>query len=167
MNQIQKHEEYRLFVEDTARFSDRRQMVSNVYVAVNSALVAGVVIVIGDAINGALWLLLIALLLLGAGIIVCVIWRCLIIRYKATIRFRCKLLMEMEKDLKDDSYQVITRIEKEKELEETSFSDIEAKLPWVFITVYSFLFMGILVGVCLRGHALLIQALCTLCGQLQ
>jgi len=35
---MDKFEEYKLFVEDTARFTDRRQTVNNIYVAVNSII---------------------------------------------------------------------------------------------------------------------------------
>ena len=38
MSEFNKFEEYKLFVEDTARLSDRRQTISNIYVTVNSIL---------------------------------------------------------------------------------------------------------------------------------
>ena len=39
---MDKFEEYKLFVEDTARFTDRRQTVSNIYVAVNSIILSAI-----------------------------------------------------------------------------------------------------------------------------
>ena len=38
MAEFDKFEEYKLFVDDTARFTERRQTVSNIYVGVNSLL---------------------------------------------------------------------------------------------------------------------------------
>ena len=49
MSDVNKFEEYKLFVEDTARFTDRRQMVTNIYVAVNTILLSAVALLVKDA----------------------------------------------------------------------------------------------------------------------
>lgn len=46
---MNKFEEYKLFVEDTAKFSERRQTVNNTYVAVNSILLSAVSFLVKDA----------------------------------------------------------------------------------------------------------------------
>jgi len=75
MPEFSKFEEYKLFVEDTGRFSERRQTISNIYVAVNSLLLIAVgLLVKGSASRGA-WILLLPLPLLVAGIFVCLWWR--------------------------------------------------------------------------------------------
>jgi hypothetical protein len=41
-------EEYKLFVEDTARFTERRQTVNNTYVAVNSIILSAIALLVKD-----------------------------------------------------------------------------------------------------------------------
>jgi hypothetical protein len=41
MSAFDKFEEYKLFIEDTARFSERRQTVTKTYITVNSAILGG------------------------------------------------------------------------------------------------------------------------------
>jgi len=49
MAEFEKFEEYKLFVDDTARLSDRRQSVSNIYVAVISILLAAIGLLIKES----------------------------------------------------------------------------------------------------------------------
>ena len=53
---MNKFEEYRVYVEDTARFSDRRQTAGNAMVAVNALLVAGVGALVVEANHGGWWM---------------------------------------------------------------------------------------------------------------
>jgi hypothetical protein len=48
-------EEYNLYVEDTSRLSDRRQMISNIYTTVNSILLVAVGLLIKDLRLGYNW----------------------------------------------------------------------------------------------------------------
>ncbi len=153
-----KFEEYKLFVEDTARFSDRRQSVSNFMVAVNGLLVGAVALIITNSDRRALYLFPVAVLLLGAGIAVCCAWLKLIRRYKEMIDFRCKQLEAIESQIAD-SDRMYGKIRKK--FGGTNFSDLEQRLPWIFIVLYSLLLIGIVFGVGLLlgytriGHVLL------------
>ena len=49
MGQFSKFEEYKLFVDDTARFTDRRLSVTNIFVAINSILLSAVALLVKDA----------------------------------------------------------------------------------------------------------------------
>ena len=143
-----KFQEYKLFVEDTARFSDRRQMASNVMVAVNALLVAGVGTLVAKAADGAWWLLLVAALLLVAGILVCVIWFALIRRYEEMIKLRVGELKQME-CLMDGSHEWHHLME-ELYKKGLSFSGIQQWLPCVFIGLY---LAFIVAGAYLLGHS--------------
>ena len=52
MGKVDTFEEYKLFVDDTARLSDRRQTVTNTYIAVNSLLLGAISFLIRDAAGG-------------------------------------------------------------------------------------------------------------------
>jgi hypothetical protein len=70
MGDFEKFEEYKLFVDDTARFTGRRQTVSNLYITVNSLLIAAIGLLIKDLGARCLWTLVLPLPLITAGIAV-------------------------------------------------------------------------------------------------
>jgi hypothetical protein len=75
---VNRFEEYKLFVEDTARFTDRRQTANNIYVAANSAVLAAAALLVKDAGLLPFWRTLTLVLVLAAGIVICVQWAGLI-----------------------------------------------------------------------------------------
>lgn len=153
-------DEYRLFIEDTAQFSERRQKISNTYIAVNSLLLTAIGLLIKDSIAQSSLKFLLPLPLVVAGIGVCLWWRQLIRKYKELVGLRMEVLREMEQmmrgsvrmyHLEDALYP---RDEKGKPIpdEGLNFSDIEAKLPILFIVLYAlfgllvlFIFFGFLI----------------------
>jgi len=149
MSTAHKLEEYRLFVEDTARFSDRRQAAHNIQIAIHTLFLGGVAALLARVAEGttgaALPLLVLALVLLIAALVICAIWCRLTERYKEMIRFRCGQIEEMEKDI-PGCHRMICRIREH--FEDSSFSDIEANLPRVFMGVYSALVCATLLGLC-------------------
>jgi len=66
---MDKFEEYKLFVEDSARFTERRQAISNTYVTVNSLLLAAIGLLIKDLGARGIWTLLLLLPLVVAGVL--------------------------------------------------------------------------------------------------
>ncbi len=93
---INKFDEYKLFVDDTARFTERRLTVTNIFVAVNSILLGGIALLIKDA-GIATWAIKITvLLLLCAGIGICGLWAQIITKYKKLIGLRMRELKKME-----------------------------------------------------------------------
>jgi hypothetical protein len=155
MSDVNKFEEYKLFVNDTARFTDRRQTVSNIFVAVNSILLVAIALIIKDlGVRGA-WILLLTLPLVAAGIFVSQWWEQLIHKYKELVRLRINTLRDMEElpemaesakmyHLEDELYPR----DAEGNMipgEGLNFSDREAMLPKLFIALYA------LYGVVLLG----------------
>lgn len=135
-----KFAEYALFIEDTARFTDRRQTVTNVYVAVNTILLSAVALLItNETLNR--WLLtLAALAVLVGGLAVCLFWRQLIDKYKKLVGLRIGELRAMEElpamagsqrmyHAEDRLYQR----DEQGRYRATGFSDLERQLPQVFM----------------------------------
>jgi len=152
MPEFSKFEEYKLFVEDTGRFSERRQTISNIYVAVNSLLLIAVgLLVKGSASRGA-WILLLPLPLLVAGIFVCLWWRQLIRKYKQLVGLRIDTLRHIENDMPDSvrMYHVedtlYPRDEKGRMIpvKGLNFSDLEVRLPWLFLILYAIFGAGLM-----------------------
>lgn len=146
MSKVDTFEEYRLFVEDTARLSDRRQTVTNTYIAVNSLLLGAISFLIRDAAGGNWWGLVLALPLLVGGIAVCLFWRQFIHKYKTLIGLRIDTLREMENlpgmegsvrmyHIEDAIYP---RDEQGKMIpgKGLNFSDLEKRLPTLFLALY-------------------------------
>jgi hypothetical protein len=147
-DQIQqlKFEEYKLFVEDTARFTERRQTITNIYVAVNSILLTGIGLLLDGGLQN--WVTpLTVLLLLFAGIFVCAFWSQLIRKYKELVKFRIQMLREIEE--RQDmgwSHQMYHREDELYPRDENdepikgvglNFADFEQRLPFVFAGVYA------------------------------
>jgi hypothetical protein len=141
-----KFEEYKLFVEDTARFTERRQTITNIYVAVNSILLAGIGLLLDSGFQNLIAPLAVIAILI-AGTFICAFWRQLIRKYKILVGFRINMLREIEEQADMQwSHQMYHREDmlfprdendqpvKNKGL---NFSDLESRLPLVFIIVYT------------------------------
>lgn len=143
-----KFEEYKMFIEDTARFTERRQNTSNLYVTINSLILTAIVFVVKDLGADPLSRLLLLLPVITAGIFVSLWWRQLIKKYKALVGFRIDMLRKMEE--KDDLVGIEKMYHAEDKLyprdaqdnmikgAELNFSDLEARLPTLFIILYIF-----------------------------
>ena len=155
---IDKFAEYALIIEDTARFTERRQTISNNYVAINSLVLAGLGVLIKDVGMQGPWVLLLPLPLVAAGIAVSLWWEHLILRNKALVRLRMKVLYEMEARLpgaemiyhredelypRDSTGQLIQQ-------STTSFSDLEVRLPQLFLLLYALFGGGLLVALAIQ-----------------
>lgn len=143
-----KFEEYKMFIEDTARFTERRQDASNLYVTINSLILTAIVFVVKDLGANPLSRLLLLLPVITAGIFVSLWWRQLIIKYKELVGFRINMLRKMEE--KEDLKETEKMYHAEDELYprdaqgnmikgvKLNFSDLEARLPTLFIILYIF-----------------------------
>jgi hypothetical protein len=162
MGQISKFEEYKLFVEDTARFSERRQRVGRTYVAVNSIILSAIALLVKDSGLTGRWQLLVVLPLLVAGIAICLSWRQLILNYKKLVNLRIDRLRAMEdlEEMEGSSRiyhaedELYPRDEQEKPEPRKglnfsdkglNFSDLERQLPWVFLALYGVFLIGVVV----------------------
>ena len=152
---VDKFEEYKLFVEDTARFSERRQTVSNIYVAVNSVILSAVAFLSKDAGFVPIWRAFVVMLVMAAGIVVCMQWYKLILKYKVLVGFRIRQLRLIEEtEEMAGSHQMYHQEDKlypvdgeghVKSGEGLNFSDREIWLPRVFLIVYSVFLLGFVV----------------------
>lgn len=157
MAEFPKFEEYKFFIEDTARFSERRQTVGNTFISINTLLLAAIAFLIKDTgltpcmSDTVLWL---ALPLLVAGLLVCVWWGAIIHRYKQLIGIRMTILEEMEEapGMKGragvygiERQKLYQRDEQGKKLPSgrTNFSDLESRLPSLFIILYALYGLGL------------------------
>ena len=166
MGKVEAFEEYKLFVQDTAKLSDRRQTVTNTYVAVNSLLLGAISFLLRDAAGGQWWGLLLAFPLLMAGIVISRSWGQFIHKYKTLIGLRIDTLRSME-DLPEMSdgvrmYHVEDAIYPRDEDgrmipgQGLNISDLEKHLPTVFLVLYTIYMVCALAAVTWMG----IQTFC-------
>jgi hypothetical protein len=155
MTEFKKFEEYKLFVEDTARFSERRQKVGSSYVAVNSIILSAIAFLVKDSGFAGRWQLLVVLPLLMAGITICLLWRQLILNYKKLVNLRIDRLRAMEELPEMNGSSQMYHAEDvlyprsdqgaHKRRKGLNFSDLERHLPWVFLALYALFLIGVVV----------------------
>ena len=157
MSQVDKFDEYKFFIEDTARLTERRQTVTNIYVAVNTILLSAVALLVKDA-GLQRWAIAAAtIMLLVAGIVICLFWRQLITRYKRLIGLRLDELRKMEElpemagcqrmyHAEDKLYPRDAQGNMLKTRGRLDFSDLERQLPNVFIILYGLFLICIVVA---------------------
>ena len=91
-----KFDEYKIFIDDTARFTERRQSVSNLYVTVNSILLTALMFAVKDMGTDEMWKMSFPALIIVAGGFVSFVWHQLIRKYKALVGFRINKLRDIE-----------------------------------------------------------------------
>lgn len=165
MAAFDKFEEYKLFIEDTARFSERRQTVSNTFVAVNTLLLTAVTFLVKDSgaqQYGALVTLL-PIPIVVAGILVCIWWKQLVAKYKTLVGFRMNQLMAIERlpEMKDAHGMYLLEYEAMFKRDaqgqkipkgRKGFSDLESRLPTLFAVLYGI--FGVFLLVALASQAI-------------
>ncbi len=139
MSSVDKFDEYRLFVEDTARLTDRRQQVTNMYIAVHSALLGLLTFLMQQA-RGAPWALLATLPLVAAGLAASWFWLRLLHTYRVLLDFRFQQLEAMEQEM-EGLHGVYTRearrFYREAPPEQRiGFTRLEMGLPRLFLVLY-------------------------------
>jgi len=155
---MDKFEEYKLFVEDTARFTDRRQTVNNIYVAVNSILLGASGLLLGQFFSENNWQGLLAVLIAFAGIVICLQWIQLIGKYKTLVAFRIRHLRKMEEhDGMKDSHKMYHQEDELYPCDEDgniikgkglNISDREKWLPRSFAIIYVVLILAVGLKLC-------------------
>ena len=142
-----KFEEYKTFIDDTARFTERRQNISNLYVTINTLIFAVIAFLIKDIGLEQLWLILLPLPLIVAGVYVCHWWEQLIRKYKLLVGLRIDALREMEESAELAGLAKIYHLEDRLfprddegnmiKGQGLNFSDVEANLPTLFTVLYA------------------------------
>jgi len=160
---VDKFGEYRFFAESTARLSDRRQLTTQVWVTLHTLLFAA----LGYLLNANLqsssaatapagrWIFILSAFgpLLILGLFSCVIWRKMLLSYRALIGWRYDQLMEMERSPQLEGLHKFFSREWEDffgpdaRRSRIGFTRLEATLPTVLIFVYlAFGVIAILMG---------------------
>ena len=148
--QYKTFRQYELIVEDTARLSDRRQTINNLYLSANSLLLGGSAILVqqGTSKNG--FPLPLILPLVVAGGFLCVDWWRLLRNYRKLLNLRYSLLKEIE-NREDFPGPVATYLREETlyaadpKKSRFGFTRVEVNLPWIFITLYAFIVIATIV----------------------
>ena len=136
-----RYDEYKMLIEDTARFTDRRQNASTLYTSINSIFLAALAIIISDFDQQSDYALWAALVMIIAGIITSIYWRIYIVNYKKLSNIRFTVLKQMEQE--PGMEKSIKIYEKERDLYPKDdsaglFAIIEKRLPETFIAIYIF-----------------------------
>ena len=133
-------EEYKLLSERTEKLSERRQTTSQIYLTINTAIFGGIAFLARDSgFRG--WLLTLGLLaLFGFGILICSIWRTILVKMEGFLKWQYEQLCEMEKGV-SNSFELFTKEKKDLYTpnpgeEKTSFSLLESQLPTILMIVY-------------------------------
>jgi hypothetical protein len=139
--------EYKLLMQDSARLSDRRQTVNNIYLSVNSVLLGGIALLAQQGNLRSLLVLAIVLVIAIAGSIICGDWQRLVHSYRELLNLRFAMLKSIE-SLEGFPYPIqIYHREDEalyhhaklaKHVAPFGFSAVEEKLPYVFRNLYLF-----------------------------
>jgi hypothetical protein len=127
-------EQYQLFVEETARISDRRHSTNNLFLSVNSVLLGAVALLLQQSAgksDTATLVFFLALLLVLAGAILCVSWRRLLLSYGTRLRERFLYLHQLEQQ-----YPSLLLPAFSGRPRQLSFSRMEAGIPLVFLVTY-------------------------------
>jgi hypothetical protein len=160
-SKVYNFEEYSLFIEDTARLSDRRQTASNTYVAVNSLFLLAIGILIKDSGATGVWRLLLPVPLIISGILISKSWREILSNYKIYIGFRISVLREMEKKMsgiekmfhREDALYTLDPSYNRPSIGGVSFSKREDALPNIFILLYYLFGLGIIIALIINFFA--------------
>ena len=148
---MDKFDEYKFFTERVQHRSERRQQASQIYLTINTAIFGLIALLIKDSgLKG--WNLLIGILpLFFVGVFVCLTWARIIAEFERLIGWQYEQLREMEKHIKS-LYRMHAK-EWEEFYKPTdsrsrfSFSNLEAKMPSIFVGLYIVYGLGIVVAV--------------------
>lgn len=166
---ISTFEEYRFFAESTARLSDRRQLTTQVWVTLHTLLFAALGYLMKEAdasvqsamesgvtaASGGRWIFVLSAFgpLLTLGLFSCVIWRKMLLSYRALIGWRYDQLMALERSPQLQGLHGFFSREWDEffgpdaKRKRIGFTRLEALLPTVLIFVYlAFGAVAILVG---------------------
>ena len=136
---------YPLFVQDTARLSDRRQSMNALYLSVNSLLLGAIALLAQQGGLTNILFLAAEFIIAVAGIIIAAQWRRLIDKYRDLLKLRYALLIEMENQ---KPFPSATKVYTSEAMEKLyGFSEIERRLPMIFQWVYGTGTAGLLAGV--------------------
>ena len=145
-----RESEYTTFLDLVNHLSERRQTVTATYLSVNAALIGALAFLLQD---GALpdWQQRTAVLVLfGAGIVACDLWRRIIKQYNVLLGWWYEQLHSLEEALPDSSRLIKREYEqlyaRKRGRRPLGLSRYERRLTWVFTAAYLLFALVIVVG---------------------
>lgn len=138
--------QYQVLIEDSARLSDRRQTVNNIYVSANSLLIGALALLIQVGGFKSALIGLLTVIIAVAGFTLCIDWRRLILNYRDLLRVRFTLLHDLEarpdfpfpiKTYHREDETVYSQHNARKRISFFGFSRVETRIPVVFMALYS------------------------------
>lgn len=149
MSEYSRYDEYKMLVEDTARFTDRRQSASTLYTSVNSIFLAALSFVIKDLNVAEKYTIFASVVIILAGIASCISWGTYLQSYKKLIEFRFKVLKEMEQTPgMKESIKIYAREDEfyySQDKGQGLFTKTEQNLPRIFGVIYVIALIAIFV----------------------
>jgi len=146
---MDKFDEYKFFSEDTTRLSERRQLTTQTYLTVNTAIFAIMAFLIKD-IGFKEWELIgVSFPLVLVGILACVIWYRIIIQYSTLISWRFEQLRQMEECPEISACNQFYSKEWHEfyspraKKSRFGFSILEKQLPMLFLGLYIVTMIGV------------------------
>ena len=117
-------------------------------------MLAAIGLLIKDVGAKGIWALLVPVPLVVAGMVVSLWWRQLIDKYKRLVGLRIDKLREMEEDMPEwvrmyhAEDKLYPRADEKKMISEKgrSISDLEKRLPWLFLILYILFGIGLLIA---------------------
>ena len=147
---MKKETEYTLFLELVAKLAERRQAMTTIYISVNAAIVGAVAFLFKDAELPGWRQQAAVLILFGAGIIACDLWRRLLNQYKTLLSWWYKRLHVLETEIPECSGMIKQEYDNlyatKKGRPRLGLSRYEVRLTWLFTVVYGLFALAIVVG---------------------
>ena len=147
---MQKETEYTLFLELVSKLAERRQAMTTTYLSVNAAIIGAVAFLFKDgALSG--WQQQAAVLVLfGAGITACDLWRRLLSQYKTLLGWWYKRLHLLEEAMPECSGLIKQEYDNfyatKKGRPRLGLTRYEIRLTWMFAALYSLFALAIVMG---------------------
>lgn len=139
----QPFEQYRLIVEETSRIREARHNLGNLFLSVNAIFVGAVAVILQQSTQATQtqpiprFVILLPVLLVGAGLVLCVCWLLLLRNYRNLLGFRFAYLTKIEADYKDRLIPLLTdQTAHLRKHRIPGFTAVESFMPFVFILTY-------------------------------
>lgn len=147
---MEPYEEYKLFVENTQKLSERRQKANEVLLAINTSIFTILAFFVKDSGFTSWRLFLFSIPLFAVGILSCILWQRIITQFKALIGWRYEQLRNMEKQM-PNSYQLITKewdegYAPQGDKERFGFARLEVWIPRLILILYMIYMIGSLIA---------------------
>lgn len=148
--QMQKEAEYTLFLAQVGKLAERRQAMTATYLSVNAAIVGAVAFLFKDGVLPGWQQQAAVLVLFGAGIVACDLWRRLLLQYRTLLSWWYKRLHLLEAEMPECSglikqeYDELYATQKGRSC--LGLTRYETRLTWLFTALYAAFALAIAVG---------------------